>query len=432
MPEVNLNLAAADLVALAKPTAVDDSGSKPPANSELRKIAEDVAGALKYSFAAVAANPGAAVRADSVEAIFKDAFMTLPEQKRQQYQKTASELVKAPVTVRTSIFGRAGERSADEHIGAAGGFERYQEGLAPLAIDTKLLGVRTPTITLPVAAMRATAEGLLIPGSALPGGFESFERDFEEATSLAEKSRVMSESVLQDIWGPMYRGDELGAMGGPDEFEELAGTDKMGFWITRVKCVDETNPEWPGSDEVGLGGVTVDEDGDTKKVGEVYIGGGFDDGDAKLYANWRYTYFGLLEGSVWPKTYSVTLLLAEKDNGGLSDALNKVWQKVRDKVKEAIAKAVSSALQSLLGPAIAKAIGEAVAWVVDLLVGWIIAAFKDDIFPPFTARVTTPSTTARWYYPNGTWGNPSSGTRTAHFYGHGGHYLVDYYWKFFA
>ena len=30
------------------------------------------------------------------------------------------------------------------------------------------------------------------------------------------------------------------------------------------------------------------------------------------------------------------------------------------------------------------------------------------------------------------WGNPSSGNRYAHFYGHGGHYYVRYYWKFFA
>jgi len=432
MPQSVMNLASRDLQILTKAVPEDASGAEPPSNSEVRKIAEDVAGALKYSFAAVAANPDAAVRSDSVEAAFKEALQSLPQKKREEYQKTASDLVKASSGVRRATFGRAGERSAEEHIGASGGFARYNEGLAPLQIDKKLLGVRVPQITLPRGAVRATSEGLLIPGSALPGNFESFENDFEDAAAQAERSSVLDDATLEEIYGPVYRNEDLGDSAAPGDFEEMAVTDKMGFWVTRVKCVDETNPEWLGSDEIGMAGVSVDEDGDTKKISEKYIGGGFDDGASKSYSNWRYHWFSLREGTQWPKTYSITLLLAEKDNGGLSDALNSIWSKVKDKVKEAIAKAISTALTEYLGPVIAKAIGEAVAWVVGLLVGWIISAFKDDIFPPFTARVTTPSMGARWHYPNGTWGNPSSGTRTAHFYGHGGHYYVQYYWKFFA
>jgi hypothetical protein len=424
--------AGADLLALARPTVVDDSGARPPANSEIRKIAQDVAGALKYSFAAVAANPNANVRPDSVEAAFKQALQSLPEKKREQYQKTAAELVKASVGVRTAMFGRAAQRGAEEHIGAAGGFERYQDGLTPLAIDRSLLGVRVPTLTVPLGVARATADGLLIPGAALPGGFESFESDFEDAISNAQKSKVMNDSRLEEIWGPIHRHDGLGESGAPDDFEELAVTDKMGFWITQVKCIDETNPEWGGDDEIALAAVKVDETGDTTTVPEIYIGGGFDDGAARSYPSWRYTYFSMREGTLWPKTYAMTLLLAEKDHGGLSAALGDVWSRVRDRVREAIRNAVATALAEYLGPAIARAIGEAVAWVVNALVGWIIDAFRDDIFPPFVARVTTPSMSARWNYPNGTWGNPQSGIRTASFYGHGGHYQVQYYWKFFA
>ena len=125
-------------------------------------------------------------------------------------------------------------------------------------------------------------------------------------------------------------------------------------------------------------------------------------------------------------------MLAEKDNGGLSTALNTIWEKISEKVKEEIAKAVAKGLNAYLGPVIAKVIGEAVAWVVDKLVSWIISWFEDDIFPVFTASCVVPSFNARWYYPNGTWGNPASDLRTAHFYGHGGHYLVNYYWKLYA
>jgi hypothetical protein len=414
-----------------KPTPVEDSGASPPENSELRKIAEDVLGALKYSFAAVAARPDLPTRTASVEAAFKEGLTSLPPEKQQNYQRTAAPLLAAPVAVRALQFGRAGQRSAEEHVGAVGGFARFEEGLPPLALDTKLLGVKPATLRVPTEALRSTPEGLLIPSAVLPRDFESFASDFESARESALGAEIADMERLADIWGPLYKSDPF-ANAAESEFEELAVTNKMGFWITQVKCVDETNPEWLGSDEIALAGVTVDETGDTLKVPEKFIGGGFDDGNSKSYPNWRYHWFNLNEGSAWPKTYSVSLLLAEKDHGGLSKVLNTVWEKVRDKVKEAIAKAVSGALSGLVGPAIASAIGQAVAWIVNALGGWIINAFKDDIFPPYTARVTTPSMSARWNYPNGQWGNPSSGIRTAHFYGHGGHYTVQYYWKFFA
>lgn len=421
-----------NLATVVKPVPEDTYGAPAPDNSEIRKIAEDVLGALKYSFAAVAANQATAVRPNSVEADFKSALERLPAQKREQAQRTATELVSASSPARIALFGRAGERSAEEHIGAVGGFARFDEGLAPLVLDRKLLGLRTPSITAPLESLRASSEGLLIPASLLPTGFESFRSDFESAGAVAADTEVMDDARLADIWGAANVGDPFADSASGSEFEEFATTDKMGFWITKVKCVDETNPEWWGSDEIALAGVSVDETGDTKKISEKYIGGGFDDGDSKSYSNYRYHWFSLREGEVWPKTYSVSLILAEKDNGGLSDFLNSVWEKVGKTVKEKIQAAVTAGLTPYLGAAIASAIGAAVAWVIDVFVKWIISLWKDDIFPPFTARVTTPSMSARWHYPNGTWGNPSSGVRTAHFYGHGGHYYVQYYWKFFA
>ena len=142
--------------------------------------------------------------------------------------------------------------------------------------------------------------------------------------------------------------------------------------------------------------------------------------------------FSLRESTHWPKTYAVSLILAEKDHGGLASFLNSVYSNVRAQVKAAIEKAVEGALTGWVGSVLAKAIAKAIAWIIDLLIGWIIDLFRDDIFPPFTAMVTTPSMSARWYYPNGTWGNPGSGIRTAHFYGHGGHYYVEYYWKMYS
>ena len=413
-----------------KPVATDGAGAPPPENSEIKKIAADVLGAAKMSFVAVAANPDVAARKDTLEDVFKQAIKAMPAAKRTRDVALAKNLAQVSPESRKALFGTAGERDFDSHL-AAGGFDRYDEGLPPLAIDRKLLGIRD-TVRVPRTLLRPVADGLLIPGGSIPGGLENFESNFESAADKAEETGVVAEDTLMDIWESHTLGDPYVNATGGSEFEEFAVTDKMGFWITKIKCVDETNPEFWGHDEIALAGVSVDEDGDTKRISEKYIGGGFDDGDSKSYSNWRYHWFSLQEGQYWPKTYSVSLILAEKDNGGLSSFLNSVWAKIKDKVKEAIAKAVAAGLTPYVGAAIAAAIGKAVAWVVDIFVQWIIDWWKDDIFPVFRAHVTTPSMTARWHYANGNWGNPSSGIRKAHFWGHGGHYDISYYWKFYS
>lgn len=413
-----------------RPTATDTFGATEPDNSEIRKIANDVLQAVQYSFASVAANPDQAVRSDTLEETFQQSFKRMDANKLEQVQTKARQLVKAAPELRTTLFGRYGQLESKEFMSI--GFDRAHEGLAPLAIDQKLLGIRTPQLSISQGVGRMTSEGLLIPMANLPQGFEDFEEAMETSTQRAADSQVYNAEKLQEIWGPVYSSDRFAGAGG-DEFEEQAVTDKLGFYVTRVKCVDETNPEFWGSDEIAIAGVSVDEDGDSKKISERYVGGGFDDGDEKSYSpNWNYHWFSMQEGKYWPKAYKVALILAEKDNGGLSNALNTVWEKVSEKVKEAIAKAVTGALSGYVGPAIAAAIGQAVAWIVDELLGWLIKVFKDDIFPIFTASCNVPSFNARWNYPNGTWGSPTSDVRTAHFYGHGGHYIVDYYWKLYA
>jgi hypothetical protein len=433
MPEKIIS--AADIVVtpgLIKPTASDTSGATPPENSEIRKIAEDILSAAKYSFVSVAANPEQEVRAGTLEAAFKEGLEKMGKDRKDRVVKKAAELAKLPESARMEMFGRYGKMDTKSFI--AQGFERAHEALPPLVIDTKILGVRTPSIAVASGiTLRATPEGILLPRENLPAEPEEFLAEMVESGKKAAESELASADMLSEIWGPVFSEDPYKSMMQVEEFEETAVTDKLAFHITRIKCVDETNPEWWGSDEIALAGVSVDETGDTKKIGERYIGGGFDDGDQKGYSPyWRYDWFSMREGQYWPKHYNVSLILAEKDYGGLSSVLNTVWQRVRDRVKAAIEQAVTGALTGYLGPVIAAAIGKAVAWIIDVLVGWIIRAFQDDIFPPFTASVNVPSFYARWYYSNGTWGCPTSPLRLGHFYGHGGHYLAEYYWMLYA
>jgi hypothetical protein len=412
------------------PTPVVTEGAGAPDNSEIRKAAEAVLGGLKYTFAAVAANPGATTAPGTVEDAMRHAIAGLPQARRDRYVATATDLVKAAPRVRSAFFGPAGETEPRTFL-ERGGLETLTEHVRLPVLNATLLGVKKETLRVPVSRLVERDGGLVVADAAAPSADE-IGRVAAESLRAATASEVRNSDRLAEAWGRRAGEDPWAGALVDGEFEPFAATDKLGLWISQIKCVDETNPEWWGSDEIALAGVEVDEDGDTKKIGEKYIGGGFDDGDAKNYANWRYTWFSLAEGQYWPKRYSVSFILAEKDHGGLQSFLDSVWQKVKEKVKEAIAKAIGTVASAYLGPVIGSAIGQAVAWVVDVFVQWLINLFGDDIFPVRTVSVTTPSAAARWYYPNGTWGNPSSGTRVANFYGHGGHYQIRYHWMFHA
>jgi len=417
-------------IGVVKPIITDTSGAPEPDNSEIRKIANDVLQAVQYSFASVAANPAQTFRANTLEETFQQTFKGMAPARAEAIKAKAAQLVNTGPELRTILFGRYGRIESREFTSM--GFDRAQERLAPLEIDSKLLGVKTPQIRVPQGAGVRTSEGLLIPTANLPRGVQEPQEAINTSAASTTASEVYNAEKLEEIWGPVSAIDPFAGVGG-DEFVEQAITDKLGFYITRIKCVDETNPEALGSDEIAIGGVSVDEDGDSKKIAETYVGGGFDDGDQRNYSpHWQYHWFSMKEGKYWPKTYKVALVLAEKDWGGFSNFLTTIWEKVSVKVKELIAKFIKDLLPASWGPAINAAIGQAVAWLVDKLVGWIISSFKDDIFPVFTASCPVPSFNARWKYSNGTWGSTKSDLRTAHFYGHGGHYIVNYYWKLYA
>lgn len=421
-----------------KPVITEDA-SVEELDGELLKIAEDVFNAAKYTVTAVAAEEEAQVQPDTLADDFKEALKSVNAEIRSQARTQAAELVKTSTTVRQTVFGRYGQLPAQAVLNS--GFERIDQGLSPLTINSKLLGLPEARISVPLSRVTATDSGLLIPQANLRIPAADFESAMHDSQAAAIESGVLDSTRFSQVWGEVYDGDPYSPIDSfDDDFEGQATTDKLGLYVRKIKCEDETNPEWFGNDEIALAGVSTDEDGDTKKINEQFIGGGFKDGKEKNYSSWRYHMFGMREGRYWPKKYGVTFILAEKDNGGLSSFLNKLWQRIRDKIKTAIAKAIEAAGGAVgsifgsaeIGAAIGKAIGKLVAWVVDKLVGWLINLLKDDIFKPYTAWVTVPSFGARWHYPNGQWGNPWSSIRTVRFSGFGGRYRLDYQWHIYA
>lgn len=192
--------------------------------------------------------------------------------------------------------------------------------------------------------------------------------------------------------------------------------------IHRVKCVEETNEI--GKDEIDLGGTSVDEDGDTKKISAFRVKS-FSSGGVQTYSPpRRFTTFSLTESSkvTFPKTYFCTFVLAEIDWGGLADFLNKLLDKVKDKVITAVAAAIGGAIGVSGGP-VGVAVGIAVGFVVGQVFEWLKGLWGDDVFKPYTVSCAIHGLT------NTFGGQDNSPDKTINFSGHGGKYQLTYDWR---
>jgi hypothetical protein len=195
---------------------------------------------------------------------------------------------------------------------------------------------------------------------------------------------------------------------------------KLRLRIHRVTCVDETSEL--GADEIDAAGVSVDESGDTNKIAAFRVRS-FHSGDVQNYEPPRqFTSFSLTEGTVqFPKSYFVTLALAEVDWGGFDKFLNDLLAKVKTEVVAAIVAAIGGAIGSPGGP-IGIVIGIAVGWAVTQIFEYLKSAWGDELFRPVTVSAVVPSLTSRWS------GEPYSPEHTVQFAGHGGSYKLAYDW----
>ncbi len=200
------------------------------------------------------------------------------------------------------------------------------------------------------------------------------------------------------------------------------------FRLQKVKCLDETGSFSFGSDEIDLAGIAVDETGDTNNILKFRVGSDFDSGEQVVFSPpKRFTLFNLKEGTAFPKSYFVTMVLAEADfGGGLSEFLNKLLAKVKEKVIATLTAAIRGAIGASGGP-IGAIIGAAVGFIVGKIFDFRKNIWEDDIFQPVTARIDIPSLNARF-----TDGKTDSPDAIATFTGHNGKYQVTYDWRVFA
>jgi hypothetical protein len=353
--------------------------SEPPTNPELRKVAEDILNSLKYSFAATAANPqmNAKGRAD---ALFCKFHQTRNTQKRAIYQKTAQAFLQAPDTARQATFGRYGSLKEDQYAKVG------SDGVASL-----------------VGNFQITQQSLAT----------ALNRAAEDHTKVVQAMTVVEQSAK--------------GTAGQKTQEKGAGTKykKLGLYLTKVECIEETD-DGIGSDEIRLGGTATGAGGVTWKIPALPAMEDFDDHETryfnpdKLFAEFR------LDGGGdhWPKTFGVVLAMAEEDWGGFGDFLNDLWNLVDDKVKAAIGIVASAAFAAAIGNVL---VGIAV-FVIGALVDWFISLAKDDIFTPKPILLTL-ARSSDAYFESLNLAKKTPSPFSINFVGFDGHYRVWAYFK---
>ncbi|MFL6230344.1 MAG: hypothetical protein ACJ741_16350, partial [Pyrinomonadaceae bacterium] len=327
------------------------------ADPKLRKVLARVAQEMELTIEKVAANHARPkefpLPADpnSTEHILAARFNALPQELKAKAGATALGRISAPAAARKQKFGDLA--AVNLKTGVAVG---EQVRAMPVPAALKLTGADLAKITgtksavVEAAGANVALAGATGVGSVLTGGI---------VTALPKLT-------------------------------------KLELRIQRVKCVDETG-SGPfgdiGNDEIDLGGVGVDETGDTHAIAKFRVGSNFDSGEQVDFTPPRsFTIFDLTEGTAFPKKYIVTLILSEADNGGLSTFINNLVQKVKDKVRKAIIDALGGAIGTSGGP-IGVIIGLAVASIVNRVFDLLGRIWGDDIFPPVSAEVSIPSLT---------------------------------------
>ena len=217
--------------------------------------------------------------------------------------------------------------------------------------------------------------------------------------------------------------------------EHVASLNKsVRFRVHEVKCIDETNPEWAGHDEIAWGGAWVDDKGSTGKIDEKKVGGGFDDGDRKSYNPPEIIHTFQLDNT-YPKEFLVTMCLAEKDSGGLSRFIQKLYEAVKAQLTNiltVLGAAAGAYIGAHIGGSIGTAVGGPLGTVIGIVAGailgaliaWLVGILGDDIFSPEASTLTLPT-------PDTVFGDGGliSARQSFHYRDHGGHYKITYDWE---
>lgn len=203
---------------------------------------------------------------------------------------------------------------------------------------------------------------------------------------------------------------------------------RVEFLLYEVKCLDETNPEWPGNDKINCGAVAVDDQGSVSTINEFNVMDGFKDNVVKTYNPPKMLKSFPLNSFKYPKSFLVTLTLAEKDWGGFSKFLEELYKAIKNdlqKILNALGAAAAGALTgSVIAGPVGAIIGAIIGLLLELLFKWIIKLLKDDVFEPQSTSIIMPTANSTFSS-----GSLISSLMYFNFQDFGGSYRVGYKWK---
>lgn len=354
-----------------RPACQADKGTQIPQHQDLARIAQDALDRLRYLCASQWANPENKAAHNPAASALRQHFGQRSARVRKDLQARAKAMTDA--AIRPHLFGRYAQQNPDQFLENHG---KSQENNRP-GTPRKRLGVPT-------------------------GG------------------RVNGRKI-QEVWD--IHEQELDT---DPQRPELA---YLSFRIDKIRCIDETNPEWWGQDQIAIAGLAVHASGVQSPIMPRSIGQGFDDGDEENFRPALSCHAFDLRTHPWngAQKFLVSLVLAEQDRGELHSILDSAWSEITTDVQSTLESEFGPALGAYARPWISGLVSTATAWVLSEFFRWLSSAFNDDIFAPAYCWMTMEHPNAR-FTQYGTWGSPRSSRKSAHFFGYGGHYTMDYHW----
>lgn len=227
----------------------------------------------------------------------------------------------------------------------------------------------------------------------------------EDVASAIRSSRFGKASTLANTLAPI-----------PTDVSTLAlrSLRSLSLRLRQVKCLDETGGTDVGSDEIMLGGATIDETGDTSKISPFMVHDDFDDGETETFIPPKsLVTFNLLEGKTFPKYYNVTLVMTERDLGGTAALIEQLYRTIKDRVLNYLRN--NGSIVTIVANVVAACINE----IWNRIKDWL----RDDPLNPRTVSIRIPSATHRFS------GRTTSPPYTIQFTGAGGRYNLTYDWR---
>ncbi|MDF2521520.1 MAG: hypothetical protein K0R84_2148, partial [Clostridia bacterium] len=349
-------------------------------------------------------------------------------------EDSPKKIIKRPVDVKLNNL----KIETNKTVGAVVA-DRYRK-MTPEVKDIVRRNIRNIRAVEPKLISKAASSGLILANGPSILNQINVEKEFafianeQDFSNFIDDIRDLLERFGHGGHGGLGYGDnsepDTPDTNPPDEPEPPIILNRgLKLKLHSVKCLDETNPEWIGSDEISMGGTTLDDKAVQSIINEFSVYNGFDDNDIKTYnPPMVLRQFNL--DDVYPKDFSAFIALAEKDSGGFSKFIANLYDSVKIELQVIIialaakwGSQIGAEIGSSGGP-IGAVIGAVIGAILGALIAWIVGALEDDIFPTQMATIHIPSGTTA--FANGSLQSPVTGL---YFEAHDGKYEVMYSWE---